>query len=132
MYLLNPITSSFDCAEYARQHWINILDHESVYAMYLNDKFEMEYFKQLNVSNYRKTLFESRTLLRYALNLNIDHVILFHNHISGDVSPSETDKQLTELLIPFYEFVSVHLADHIIINVNRHYSFADNGLIQGR
>lgn len=129
--ILQPakIISSKECAEYARKKWVNINDLESVYAMYLNDRFEVECFKQINTGNYRESNFNARETMKLALFMNFDHVILFHNHTSGICKPSETDKKLTDLLYKVYEVFEVHLADHIIVTVNDHYSFADHGLI---
>lgn len=126
---LKQLLSSKDCADFARRKWVKINDIESVYAMYLNDKFEIECFKQINTSNYRETNFNAREAIKYAINLNFDHVILFHNHTCGCAEPSEVDKQLTSEALPHYEFFSIHLVDHVILTVNDHFSFADNGLI---
>lgn len=125
----NKIISSGECAEYARQKWINIKGRESVYAMFLSDKFEVELFAQINTSNYRETNFNAREVIKLAVFLNLDHIILFHNHTSGYATPSEVDKQLTNAASPHYEFFSVHLVDHIIVTVNDYYSFNDNGLL---
>lgn len=130
MYLLNqPITSSFECAEFARQKWVRILDRESVYAIYLNDKFEIEYISQLNVSNYRKTNFNAREAIQIALFMHLDNVILLHNHLGGDVTPSAIDIQLTLSALPHYAFFEIHVIDHLIIDRNNHYSMADNHLL---
>lgn len=98
--------------------------------MYLNDKFEVECFKQINTGNYRETNFNAREAIKYAINLNFDYVIIFHNHPSAIAEPSEKDKQLTRLLYQVYEALNVHLVDHIILTVNEHYSFADHHLIK--
>lgn len=124
------VLSSADCAEYARFRWKKINDLESVYAMYLNKDFEIKHFDQINTNNYRETNFNAREALKPALFFNFDYIILFHNHTSGICIPSETDKQLTNLLYQAYEVLYVKLFDHIIVTVNEHYSFSDHHLLK--
>lgn len=130
MLYTNKILSSEDCADYARRKWVDIKGRESVYAMYLNDRYEVQLFTQINTSNYRETNFNVREALKVALFLNFDHVILFHNHTSGIALPSEIDKQITLYLQEIFAAVDINLTDHIILTVNDHYSFADNKLLK--
>lgn len=124
------LINSKECANYARQKWVKINDLESVYALFLNNDFEIECFKQINTSNYRETCFNAREAIKYAINLNFNYIILFHNHTSQLALPSETDKRLTRSLIGIFEAMNVHLVDHIILTVNDHYSFSDNNLLK--
>lgn len=57
-------------------------------------------------------------------------VIFFHNHPSGDVEPSISDKALTEKLSRVLEMVNVRVLDHLIISGKSEYtSFAKRGLL---
>lgn len=123
------LRNSKECAEYARQKWVKIKDLEAVYAMYLNRDYEVQLFQQINTSNYRETNFNAREAAKAALFFNFDHIILFHNHTSGNCNPSEIDISLTLDAIPHYAFFSIDIADHIIVTVNDHYSFSDHGLL---
>lgn len=124
------LINSKECAEYARQKWVKIKDLEAVYAMYLNDKFEVQLFTQINTSNYRETNFNAREAAKAALFFNFDHIILFHNHTSQIALPSEMDISLTLDAIDHYAFFNIDLADHIIVTVNDHYSFSDHGMLK--
>ena len=56
-----------------------------------------------------------------------DNCIVFHNHPSGNITPSEADKRITEKIKNALSFLDVSLTDHIISTKDSFYSFADNG-----
>jgi DNA repair protein RadC len=68
---------------------------------------------------YRGTLSraaaEPRGLLVPALLANASGIIVFHNHPSGDPSPSSEDVAFTARLASAGEVVGVELLDHLII-----------------
>jgi DNA repair protein RadC len=56
-------------------------------------------------------------------------VILFHNHPSGDPTPSKEDIEFTEKIKDLGEKLQIPIIDHIIIGTYGWYSFAKEGLI---
>ncbi len=56
-------------------------------------------------------------------------LLLIHNHPSGDPTPSREDIGLTARLREVSELLGIRLLDHVIIGTDRHYSFADHGLL---
>jgi len=52
-----------------------------------------------------------------------------HNHPSGNQTPSQADKQITEKLKQALSLVEIRLLDHFIIGDKNGWSFAENGLI---
>lgn len=70
-----------------------------------------------------------REVFKRALVNNAASVILSHNHPSGDPSPSDADRILTERLEECGKLLGIKVLDHIIIGGDEHYSFAGNGLI---
>jgi len=56
-------------------------------------------------------------------------VIFGHNHPSGCLTPSSSDRAVTKKLQTALEAIDVAVLDHIIIGGSEHYSFADNGLL---
>ena len=56
-------------------------------------------------------------------------VILAHNHPSGDVTPSEEDKEVTRYMKTAGKFLGIQLLDHIIFSHKDHYSSLENGEI---
>ena len=70
-----------------------------------------------------------RTILSRALQLNASALILAHNHPSGAVEPSESDKNLTRNLIAACHPSGIRVLEHVIITSNGNYSFADADLL---
>ncbi len=76
-----------------------------------------------------ESLVNPREIIKEALNQSAAAIIFVHNHPSGDPSPSTEDKKMTEKLVSACDLVGVKPFDHIIIGKNRHYSFAEHGLM---
>jgi DNA repair protein RadC len=70
-----------------------------------------------------------REVVKQALTLNAAAVVLIHNHPSGEATPSNADKQMTNRLKDALELVGTRVLDHIIIGGACSVSFAEQGLI---
>lgn len=70
-----------------------------------------------------------REVLKRALELNAAHLIMVHNHPSGDPTPSTADIEMTQhlktSLLPF----SIRVVDHFIIGRQGYFSFREHGLM---
>ncbi|MFD2916861.1 JAB domain-containing protein [Psychroserpens luteus] len=60
---------------------------------------------------------------------NASGLIIAHNHPSGQLKPSETDKQITKKLTKLAELFDVTLLDHLIITSESYFSFSDNHIL---
>jgi DNA repair protein RadC len=82
---------------------------------------------------YRGTLdravVEPREILRRALVGKAAAVILYHNHPSGDPTPSREDREFTRRLASAAEAVGVRLIDHIVVGRDGCVSFREAGLL---
>jgi DNA repair protein RadC len=56
-------------------------------------------------------------------------VILYHNHPSGDPTPSREDREFTRRLATASEAVGVRLLDHIVVGREGCVSFREAGLL---
>lgn len=70
-----------------------------------------------------------RIVLQYAIKANASGLIVCHNHPSGNLNPSESDTAITKKIKDSAILMDIQLLDHLIINTDNYYSFADNGLI---
>jgi len=68
-----------------------------------------------------------RIVLERALACNAGACIAFHNHPSGNSTPSHADRHITRRLADALGLVDCRLLDHIVVGVGSHYSFAENG-----
>jgi len=52
-------------------------------------------------------------------------VVVFHNHPSGDPTPSMADRLLTRRLAVAGDMLGIELADHIILGDGAYFSFKE-------
>lgn len=73
------------------------------------------------------TVVDNRIILSVALKCHASGIFLVHNHPSGNLKPSEADKQITRKLKEACNLLDISLIDHLIITKTGYYSFADEG-----
>jgi DNA repair protein RadC len=69
-----------------------------------------------------------REVAKEALKLNTSHVIYFHNHPSGDPSPSKADVDINKRLVDALNLFDIETLDHIVIGLENPISFKERGL----
>ena len=75
------------------------------------------------------TVADPKVIFAAALKGNASSIILAHNHPSGNLKPSEADRQLTNKLAQAGKLLDISVLDHLIITAEEYFSFADEGLI---
>lgn len=108
---------------------IGDLSHEEFWVVYLNNSNKVLEKQQLSKGGITGTLVDVRLVLKTALELNAVGLILAHNHPSGTLQPSQSDKQLTQKLKKAAASLDVKVLDHIIVTEKTYFSFADDGLL---
>ena len=74
------------------------------------------------------TITDAKIIYALALITNTHSLILCHNHPSGNIRPSEADKELTKTIRKAGILINIDLLDHLIISPEEEYfSFADSG-----
>ncbi len=71
---------------------------------------------------------EPMNVFRIAVMKGSVAVIMVHNHPSGELNPTEADKDLTDRLIQVGRILDIRVFDHLIISVKSFMSFAETGL----
>lgn len=71
----------------------------------------------------------TREIVKYILDSNAVSIILYHNHPSGDCSPSYEDIHRTKEIVEALKPLNVKVYDHIIVSKDNYYSFHDHNLI---
>lgn len=66
-----------------------------------------------------------REVFREAVTGGAAGVVLFHNHPSGDPSPSGDDVDLTMRMVAAGDLMGIRVLDHLILANNRYYSFCE-------
>jgi DNA repair protein RadC len=75
------------------------------------------------------TIIDPKLVFITALKTAATSIILCHNHPSGNLRPSERDKQITQQLKEAGALLEIRVLDHLIISGEGYYSFADEGLL---
>ncbi|MBW6490884.1 MAG: DNA repair protein RadC [Lentimicrobium sp.] len=110
-------TSVADCLY--EEFWILLLNHA-------NRKISIE---QISEGGQAGTVVDPKKVFKLALEQNAAGIILCHNHPSGNLTPSDADKKLTDKIKNAGNFLDIKVLDHLIIADENYFSFADNGLI---
>lgn len=122
------ITSSKTAFE-IMQPIIGELPHEEFWIIYLNNSNKVLHKLQLSKGGITGTLVDVRLALKHALELGAVGVLLAHNHPSGTLKSSTSDKQLTVKISTACQALDIKLLDHLIVTEKAYFSFADEGIL---
>ncbi|MBM3432203.1 MAG: DNA repair protein RadC [Bacteroidetes bacterium] len=123
-----PLQSSSEAVRYL-QAQIGYLDHEVFCVMYLNRALRLVKLEQVSQGGITGTVADPRIIFLKALSLRAVSLILGHNHPSGALHPSESDRELTEKIRRAAEYFDMTVHDHLIVSREGYYSFADEGIL---
>jgi DNA repair protein RadC len=104
------------------------LTMECFYVLYMNINSRLIRYEQLSSGGLSATVADVRIILRNAILNNAPHIIVAHNHPSGNLTPSEYDKIITRKLYEGAAIMDIKLLDHLIIAGNNYLSMKDEGL----
>ena len=101
------------------------LDHEEAWIAYLSRSNKVIRTEMLFKGSIAEVALDPRTVISKALCYNASAVLLYHNHPSGDPTPSKADITQTAKLKEACGLMDIFLLDHIVISRGKYYSFAD-------
>jgi len=101
------------------------LSHEQFWVLLLNSANAVIKMEQVGVGGINGTVADPRRIFKIAIENQATAIMLCHNHPSGNICPSETDRNLTSNVIECGKILGIKVLDHIIIGNNRYYSFLD-------
>ena len=102
------------------------IEHFAV--MLLNTKNHIIGFRAISRGSLSSSIVHPREVFREAVIGRAASIILFHNHPSGDPSPSREDIAVTERLVKAGNIMGIPVLDHIIIGASVFMSFKEEGL----
>ncbi|SRR6266700_4539238 len=118
------IKSADDAANLVRME-LMYLDHEEMHILLLDTKNQVIE----NVKRYKGTVnssvLRSSEIFRPAVVRNCPHVIVCHNHPSGDPTPSPEDIDVTKQLVEAAHILDIELLDHLVIGNPRYISLKE-------
>ncbi|MFY0689559.1 MAG: DNA repair protein RadC [Cyclobacteriaceae bacterium] len=106
------------------------LQHEEFWVILL--KRNNEVIKKVRISSggVSGTVADPKLVFNAAIESLASAIILAHNHPSGNLTPSDQDKHLTNKLIQAGQTLDIKVLDHIIVGQSSYFSFADEGMMQ--
>lgn len=125
------INDSKDCHHLLRQLWddgkMGMVEQFKV--LYLNRANRVVGFLEVSSGGVTGTVADPRIILVGALKILACSLVLSHNHPSGNLSPSRQDEEMTQKIKQAASFHDIKVLDHIILNDEGYYSFADEGIL---
>lgn len=101
--------------------------HEQFGVLFLDNRHNVIDIRELFRGTIDGAAAYPREVLKDALDCGAAAVIFYHNHPSGDVSPSRSDDIITNKLKEALEVVDIRVLDHIVVSASDYYSYAEHG-----
>ncbi|HBP44773.1 MAG TPA: hypothetical protein DD635_02650 [Flavobacteriales bacterium] len=103
------------------------LGHEEFWLLLLRRSNAIIAEVRVSQGGLTGTVADPKLIFSKALAMRAAGVIAVHNHPSGNVRPSQSDRKLTKNLQWAGEMLDCPLLDHLIVSRNLYFSFADEG-----
>ncbi len=122
------ISSSRDAYEQIQPYLLD-LPHEEFWLLLLNRANEVIKPVQVSQGGVSGTVADPKIIFKFAIENLSSAIILVHNHPSGNLKPSEADKELTRRLSSAGKLLEIPVLDHLIFTDGGYLSFADEGML---
>ena len=101
------------------------LDHEEMHILVLNIKNQLVEYVRKYKGTINSSVVRIAEVFRPAVVRNCPHIIVCHNHPSGDPTPSPEDIEITRQFQRAADLLEIELLDHIIIGNPRYVGMKD-------
>ena len=128
LYQTRQILSPNDAYEMIKEQ-LEGLDREQFIIACLNTKNEPTNISVVSVGSLNKAIVHPREVFKTATLSNAASIMAFHNHPSGETTPSQQDIQLTNRLYEVGELLGIKLLDHLIIGDRTFTSLKEKGYL---
>jgi len=98
----------------------------------LDTKHRVIRTKVLSIGSLDTTVVHPREVFREAASAAAASIVLFHNHPSGDPTPSADDLVLTTRMVNAGDIMGIEVLDHLILADQRYFSLIESGKMQRR
>ena len=105
------------------------LNHEEFWILLLNQANMVEAKKLISRGGRAGTVVDAKIVFEAALRHKASGIVLSHNHPSGNLSPSQQDRDLTKSLVKAGKLLNIRVLDHVIFGHDSYYSFSDERLM---
>jgi DNA repair protein RadC len=95
----------------------------------LDSKCRVIRVRMVAVGSLDAAIVHPREVFREAASASAAAIVLFHNHPSGDPTPSREDLALTTRLLGAGEVMGIDVVDHLILADQQYFSMVESGII---
>ena len=103
------------------------LRQEQLGAVFLDSRRRIVCEREIYVGTVAHAVVSTRDIVRQGLEVNAVGVVIYHNHPSGDPSPSGEDILFTRRASDALRLVDLELIDHLVIGASRYESLKQKG-----
>lgn len=100
-------------------------DREYFFTCYTDTKMHPLCIEVTAIGTLNQSIVGIKEIFKTALLCNAAGVLCFHNHPSGDITPSKDDIFMTKRIKKAGELLEIQLFDHIIVGENKYLSFKE-------
>ena len=128
-YSLNKISSPEDVFNLLKENGLHDQAEEFLFLITLDTANQALGIHEVSHGTVNASVVHPREVYKRALLDNATSIILAHNHPSGVLTPSNEDKDVTELLFKAGEILKIKLQDHVVVSEKGYKSFKEIGLL---
>ena len=104
-------------------------NREHFWVIGLENNNRILFIELISLGTVNATLVEPMEVYSLALQKRAVKIMLCHNHPSGELKPSEADKDVTDRLLQVGIIIKLPVIDHLIISTTSYISFGTIGLL---
>lgn len=126
------VSLRFDSPTTVADYYMEKMRHqekEIILLLLLDNKLRLIEEYMVSLGTVRASLLSSREVFIQALKCRACHLMLLHNHPSGDPNPSQQDIIITQKIKEAGELMDIPLVDHIILGDGSYISLKEEDLL---
>ena len=104
-------------------------NREHFWTIALDNANKILNIELVSLGSINRTIVEPMEVFSVPLQKRAVKLVIAHNHPSGELNPSDSDKDITDKLIQCGFILNVPVLDHLIISEKTYYSFKDRSLM---
>lgn len=125
---LKSISSPNEAFQIFRMY-LSDLNTEEIWAIFVNNKNKILHTTRVSSGGIDSSSLDVRVLFKLGLEHYATGIFIAHNHPAGGLKPSQSDINITHKIKKAGEILDIKLLDHLILNQNSYFSFANEGLL---
>lgn len=124
-----------DNPQRALRYWKSVIEKqawfdagkEHMIVLLLNVRYDIQGYSLVSIGSLNEAMAAPREVFRAAIASGAFGIITLHNHPSGCVNPSQTDRGLFDRLNEAGDLLQIRVLDHLIVGTKRgvYYAFKE-------